>query len=92
VNWAQDGKAATYGYVSSERLHCKQQTRPLVREDTVHEEARNCQTKQNLKSGDTKKNWPIDRLSQNQLRLELSDRRLLKNPSQLSKRTLNYER
>jgi hypothetical protein len=32
-------------------VHCKIQTRPLVREGALHEEASTCQTKEHVKSG-----------------------------------------
>jgi hypothetical protein len=37
--------------LTSEWLHCKLQTRPVVREVALHEETRNCQSKETLKSG-----------------------------------------
>jgi hypothetical protein len=42
-----------YGYgscesLTSERLRCKLQTRPLVREVALHEETRTCRTKENF--------------------------------------------
>jgi hypothetical protein len=50
----------------------KLQTCPLVRESALHEEASNCQTKENSKFGhrsqrgpDAKRNWWTDRRSQN---------------------------
>jgi hypothetical protein len=48
-----------YGYgpcatLTSDRLHCKLQTRPLVRDGALHDETRTCQTEENLKSG----HWP----------------------------------
>jgi hypothetical protein len=37
--------------LTSKCLHCKLQTRPLLREGVLYEKASNCQTKENLKSG-----------------------------------------
>jgi hypothetical protein len=70
-----------YGFCATwtiEWLHCKLQTRPLVREGALYAETRTCQTKENLRSGhgpqragpDTKNYWPTDRRSQNQLQLQ----------------------
>jgi hypothetical protein len=58
-----------------ELLRCKLQIRPLVRKDVLHEEARNCQTEENLKSGLMSQKGAIhqkqlaDLRSQNQLRI-----------------------
>jgi hypothetical protein len=57
-------------------MHCKLQTRPLVRDCALHEETNKYQTKEQLKSShglqrgtQTKRNWPTDHWSQNPLEL-----------------------